>query len=98
MEQGHLSRDLKDMKDVNLHRVLKKRASTGGLMEGGGPRGGAGGLRIPRALRKVTFRRGLKAGRVLQKDCARGQERTVCGGGGGVYGGRVSLSNLTPEA
>lgn len=71
MEQGHLSRDLKEMKDVNLHRVLKKRASTGGLMEGGGPRGGAGGLRIPRALRKVTFRRGLKAGRVLQKDCVR---------------------------
>lgn len=28
MEQGHLSRDLKEMKDVNLHRVLKKRGST----------------------------------------------------------------------
>lgn len=36
----------------------------------------AGGLRIPRALRKVTFRRGLKAGRVLQKDCV-----YVCGQG-----------------
>ena len=98
MEQGHLSRDLQDMKDVNLHRVLKKRASTGGLMEGGGPQGGAGGLRIPRALRKVTFRRGLKAGRVLQKDCAaRTGEDSMWWGRVCVYGG-VSLSNLTPEA
>lgn len=58
-------------------------------MEGGGPRGGAGGLRIPRALRKVTFRRGPKAGRVLQKDCvcARTGEDTMWWGRVCVWGG-----------